>query len=63
MDSAISEKNDVTSLPPLKQIKECVEPENVQCKETLELIFKPSGGPACVNTTSVQKLVSWGWTQ
>lgn len=63
MDSEISEENNVASLPPLKQIKEGVEPENIQCKESFELIFKPSGGPACVNTTSVQKLVSWGWTQ
>ncbi|QLH02915.1 hypothetical protein C5F47_04805 [Nitrosopumilus cobalaminigenes] len=63
MDSEISDEKDVASLPPLKQIKEGVEPENIQCKESFELIFKPSGGPACVNTTSVQKLVSWGWTQ
>ena len=63
LNSEISDENDVASLPPLKQIKEGVEPENVQCEESFELIFKPSGGPACVNTTSVQKLVSWGWTQ
>jgi len=57
------EKIKPTTLAPLKQIKEGVEPENIQCKETLELIFKASGQPACVKETSVQKLISWGWTQ
>ncbi len=63
MDSGIANENDVTSLPPLKQIKEGVEPENIQCKESFELIFKSLGEPACVKETSVQKLISWGWTQ
>ncbi len=58
-----SNKIDVSKLAPLKQIKEGVKPENIQCKETLELIFKSSGEPACVKTSSVQKLVSWGWAQ
>ncbi len=53
----------ISSLPPLKQIKEGIEPKNVQCKSPLELIFKSSGEPACVKTTSVQKLINWGWTQ
>ena len=57
------EKIDFTPLAPSKQIKEGVEPENIQCKESLELIFKSSGQPACVKTSSVQKLISWGWTQ
>ena len=57
------EKIDLTPASPLKQIKEGVEPENIQCKESLELIFKSSGQPACVKETSVQKLISWGWTQ
>jgi len=48
---------------PLKQLKEGVEPEDIQCKSAMELIFKPSGGPACVKISSVQKLVNWGWTQ
>lgn len=57
------EKIDLTFLSPLKQINEGVEPENIKCNSSFELIFKPSGGAACVKTTSVQKLVSWGWTQ
>ncbi len=52
-----------TSLAPLKQIKEGVQPEDIECKASMELMFKPSGGPACVKAPSVQKLVNWGWTQ
>jgi len=57
------EKINLAPLAPLKQIKEGVEPKNIQCKESLELIFKSSGEPACVKETSVQKLISRGWTQ
>ena len=57
------EKIESTPLAPSKQIKEGVEPKNIQCKESLELIFKSAGEPACVKETSVQKLISWGWTQ
>ncbi len=48
---------------PLKQIKEGVVPENVVCKDGLELVFKLNGQPACVKTTSIQKLIAWGWAQ
>jgi len=58
-----SEKTDAVPLAPSKQIKEGVEAKDIQCKESLELIFKSSGEPACVKETSVQKLISWGWTQ
>ncbi|MBS3926658.1 MAG: hypothetical protein KGZ34_08220 [Nitrosarchaeum sp.] len=50
-------------LSPLKQIKEGVSPENIVCKEGLELIFKISGQPACIQTSSVEKLIAWGWAQ
>ena len=58
-----TDKTDETFLAPLKQIKEGVQPENIECKTLMELMFKPSGGPACVKASSVQKLVNWGWTQ
>ena len=65
IQSVISEHEEVylASLAPLKQIKEGVEPKDVQCKSSMELIFKYSGDPACVKSTSVQKLMSYGWTQ
>jgi len=50
-------------LSPLKQIKSGIVPANVICKEGLDLVFKLNGQPACVKTTSVQKLIAWGWTQ
>ena len=53
----------LASLPPLKQLDEGVEPEEIQCKSTHGLVFKPSGDPACVKISSIQKLVSYGWTQ
>ena len=52
-----------TVLSPLKQIKEGIVPENIVCKEGLELVFKLNGQPACIKTTSIQKLIAWGWTQ
>ena len=58
-----SEIMEETVLSPLKQIKEGVVPENVVCKEGLELVFKLNGEPACVKTTSIQKLIAWGWAQ
>lgn len=50
-------------LSPLKQIKDGILPENVVCKEGLNLVFKINGQPACIQTASVEKLVAWGWAQ
>ena len=50
-------------LSPLKQIKSGIVPANVVCKEGLGLVFKLNGQPACVKTTSIQKLITWGWTK
>ena len=50
-------------LSPLKQIKSGIVPANVVCKEGLGLVFKLHGQPACVKTTSIQKLITWGWTK
>lgn len=52
-----------SNLPPLKQIDAGVEPEDVVCKEGLELIFTPSSEPACVKPNSISRLLSFGWTQ
>ena len=57
------EKTDLPPLAPLKQISKGIEAKDIQCKSSFELIFKYSGEPACVKASSVQKLVSWGWTQ
>ena len=48
--------------PPLKQIKNGIEPTNVTCTEGLELVLKQSNGnPACIKSSSVEKLISRGW--
>ena len=51
-------------VPPLKQIENGIEPEKVNCKEGLELIFKTSNNsPACVKPESITKLVERGWAK
>ena len=48
--------------PPLKQMAEGTLPENVTCTEGLEIIQRSSNGlPACVKTSSVEKLIQRGW--
>ena len=65
MESEVETMEEMTPtiLSPLKQIKEGIVPENIVCKEGLELVFKLNGQPACVKTTSIEKLITWGWTQ
>ncbi|MCE9651758.1 MAG: hypothetical protein K8Q89_01650 [Nitrosarchaeum sp.] len=48
---------------PLKQIKDGVMSKDIVCKDGLELAFKLNGQAACVKATSVEKLVTRGWTQ
>ena len=62
-ESSDHEEEVLAGLSPLKQLKEGVSPDEVQCKTSHSLIFKPSGDPACVKNSSVQKLVTKGWTQ
>jgi len=51
-------------ISPLKQIKNGILPEDVICKEGLELIFKLSdGSPACVQPSTTITLVFRGWSQ
>ncbi len=54
-------KQESAELAPLKQIKEGITPKDIQCKSTMELIFKQSGEPACVKASSVEKLIERGW--
>jgi len=57
------EKGD-SSLSPLKQVQLGTLPQNVSCKDGLELVIKASNEmPACVKTTSVQRLITIGWAQ
>ena len=48
--------------PPLKQIKDGINPTNVTCIEGLELVLKQSTGqPACLKPSSMSKLIERGW--
>ncbi len=48
--------------PPLKQIKDGVNPSQVTCTEGLELVLKQSNGqPSCLKPSSVAKLIERGW--
>jgi len=48
---------------PKKQLESGVIPENVICREGLELIFKSSNNsPACVKPATAEKLIQRGWT-
>lgn len=48
--------------PPLKQISQGTVPSNITCTEGKALVLKQSNGlPACVNFSSVEKLITRGW--
>ncbi|MCE9651489.1 MAG: hypothetical protein K8Q89_00255 [Nitrosarchaeum sp.] len=48
-------------LSPLKQIKSGIEPENILCRENLELIFKYDNSSACVKSETKIKLIERGY--
>ncbi len=48
--------------PPLKQIRDGVDPTNVTCTEGMEMVLKKSNGsPACLKPSSIAKLIERGW--
>jgi len=61
----MTEKDDKvvnSKLPPIKQIANGISPENVICKEGMQLVFKNTyNSPACVKSTTVDKLIERGW--
>ena len=47
---------------PKEQFSKGIDPHDVKCKENFELIFKNTDfSPACVKSSSVQKLIERGW--
>jgi len=51
-----------SKMTPLKQITNVILPEQIICKDKLELIFKVTNGfPACVQPESKLKLIERGW--
>jgi len=63
---SVSENSTFSSVayfpPPLIQILQGVAPSNVTCTEGKALVLKQSNGfPACVNPSSIEKLIIRGW--
>ena len=53
---------ELESMPPLKQIQYGTDPSKITCTEGLELVLKVSNGnPACIKSSSVEKLIERGW--
>ena len=64
--NSVSENSAFSSIayfpPPLIQISQGVDPSNVTCTEGKALVLKQSNGlPACVNPSSIEKLIARGW--
>lgn len=58
----IEEKSkSIKVLSPKQQLKQGISPEEIICKEGLELIYKPNNSPACVKPSTAEKLVNRGW--
>ena len=53
--------NEKNILSPLKQIKSGILIEDIQCKESLILVTKHDGSPACVKPETKTKLIERGW--
>ena len=49
------------STSPKQQIKSGILPDEIKCKEGLSLIFKSSDTPACVKSSTAEKLIKRGW--
>jgi len=58
------EKNRIhVTLSPLKQFKSGVPIDEIQCRESLTLVTKNNGAPACVTLTTKNKLEVRGWAE
>jgi len=52
----------ITKMSPHAQMKHGIEPANVECRESFELVMKISdSSAACVHSNSIEKLVELGW--
>jgi hypothetical protein len=65
----IYDKNSQTTgenaiMSPLEQFQSGTLAKNVQCRDGFHLVLKASNGsPACVKSSTVTKLVLWGWAK
>ena len=54
---------DGKTMTPKKQIENGILPDEVDCKEGFEKIFKVDNSPACVKPESISKLIERGWAK
>ena len=54
-------KEDIDKLPPKKQQSHGRNMDEIQCKSNYVLMIKSSGDPACVKSSSAEKMVLRGW--
>jgi len=54
---------DLERWTPLKQFKSGIPIDEIQCRESLILVTKHDGSPACVKPETKQKLIERGWTK
>ena len=47
--------------PPLKQFKSGIPVDEIQCRESLVLVTKHDGSPACVKGQTIPRLIERGW--
>jgi hypothetical protein len=49
--------------PPLKFVREGVEPKDIPCRNALVLILRYDGAPSCVHEDTKPRLIERGWTK
>jgi len=59
----LSNRVDISVAAPLKQVTQGVLPNEIICKEGLELIIKNNGSPACVKSKTAEILIERGWAK
>jgi len=59
----LSNRVDISAAAPLKQVAQGVLPNEIICKEELELIIKNNGSPACVKLKTAEILIERGWAK
>ena len=59
-DTSVIQK--IPPLPPTKQLMMGITTFDVTCKDEFEKIFRPNGFVACVDSSSVKKLMQKGWS-
>ncbi len=57
----LSDSVDISVAAPLKQVAQGVLPNEIICKEGLELIIKNNGSPACAKPKTAEILIERGW--